>query len=141
MYKSIRYGGVLISLLVIAGMVDQFLAPQTTTTMRERAQQYAEETIGEQPRNQFVFDGCTLWPDQVFGSNFTSACLEHDIRYWVGGSDAMRQEADLALKESIMHTGSFGEILAPIMHAGVRFAGDSLITKAVGANWGFGFNK
>ena len=141
MYKSIRYGGVLISLLILAGMVDQFLAPETTSTMRERAQSYAEETIGEQPRNQFEFDGCTLWPDQVFGSNFSGACLEHDIRYWVGGTEQMRKEADLALVESIGHTGTFGEFLAPIMYVGVRTFGDSALTKLVGANWGFGYNK
>ena len=30
----------------------------------------------------FVFDGCTFFPDRILGVDLTPCCLEHDIAFW-----------------------------------------------------------
>ena len=114
--------------------------PQTTSEMHTAAETYIETNDLKTPINQFSQDGCSLFFDSLPYHDFKAACLNHDIKYWSGGSVEARKEADLALKEEIINSGPLGIILAPIMYTGVRLFGDSLITKVVDANWGYGWN-
>jgi len=119
---------------------EQATLPQTTSEMYTLAEVHIETNGLKTPTNQFSQDGCSLFFDSIPFHDFRTACLNHDIKYWSGGSKEERREADLALKEEIKNTGPAGTVLAPIMYAGVRLFGDSIITKVVGANWGYGWD-
>ena len=47
--------------------------------------------------NQFVTDGCSWWPDEWKGVNYTACCVRHDIAYWVGGTLDQKFIADCEL--------------------------------------------
>jgi len=119
---------------------ERMTLPDTTSQMHIDAEKYIQTNDLEKPTNKFTQDGCSLFFDTIPSHDFRNACLNHDIKYWSGGSEKERKEADLALREEIKTTGPLGKLLAPIMYTGVRLFGDSPVTKAVGANWGYGWN-
>jgi hypothetical protein len=129
-------------LLVVVSLViiDISTTPPTTSQMTQRAAEQLARTGATTPPTPFYHDGCSLFPDQLPWHDFRSACLTHDITYWAGGTAAERKQADLALRSEIAHTGPLGPVLAPVMYAGVRIFGNSWLTRAVGANWGYGWN-
>lgn len=49
----------------------------------------------------FQSDGCTGWIDSFVGKDYTSCCLDHDIRYWIGGTKKEKLETDLALRKCV----------------------------------------
>lgn len=128
-------------ILVLILLVEIFTRPQTTEEMVEGADKYILENEFDNPPLTFTQDGCSLFIDGFFGHDFSEACLSHDIKYWAGGSKEERKLADVALREDISHTGPLGPVIAPIMYAGVRVFGDSFITRAVDANWGYGWDE
>tara|TARA_B100000508_G_scaffold54263_1_gene41963 strand:+ start:2309 stop:2752 length:444 start_codon:yes stop_codon:yes gene_type:complete len=130
---------VTLGLIVVGQVFDLLTKPDTTPVMIVAADRYIEETRKDQPPLTFYQDGCTLFPDKILGHDFRSACFAHDIRYWAGGSEAERKAADRALATEIKTTGSLGPVFAPLMFVGVRMFGDSFVTKAVGAHWGYGW--
>jgi len=72
------------------------------------------------PPKPFVTDGCSSWPDGVW----QRCCVEHDMRYWCGGTRAQRREADAALRTCVAASPGFGvSVVAPIMRAGVAIGG------------------
>jgi len=102
---------------------------------------YAEKAgIDESlPLEEFKTDGCTLWPDSFLGVSWQDKCIEHDIRYWAGGTEEDRLNADLKLKNDINQVlPGMGEVV----YLGVRLGGrsfSSLIPWTWG--WGYGWNK
>lgn len=120
---------------------DLFTPPTTTEEMRQDALNFLETTGKPTPDHIFSQDGCSLFFDSLLWHDFTEACLAHDIRYWAGGPISERENADLALRNDIVHTGPLGPAIAPLMYSGVRIFGNSFITKAVGAHWGYGWDQ
>lgn len=84
----------------------------------------------------FVSDGCSHWPDEWRGKNFTRCCIKHDIEYWVGGSSDERFIADCEL--AICVTKITGHKMAETMLIGVRAGGSAFWNEPY--SWGFGLN-
>ena len=76
------------------------------------------------PLRDFTSDGCSLFPDHsiINGDDWCECCLEHDIAYWQGGTEAQRLAADQKLRNCILEkTGN--QALAETMYQGVRLGG------------------
>jgi hypothetical protein len=57
----------------------------------------------------FVSDGCTAAPNWMLATGcLLCACRVHDWRYFVGGDEEARLDADLQLREDIAGSRGFG---------------------------------
>ncbi len=64
-------------------------------------------------------------------------CYEHDIRYWQGGTERERAQADSIFKQCILEkTGN--RQLAELMYRGVRLGGSPAFPTWY--RWGYGWN-
>lgn len=87
------------------------------------------------PEN-FVSDGCSQFPN----GDYRDCCVEHDKSYFVGGSWTQRWRADKKLYKCVAAKKGFEhKLIAPIMWAGVRVFGVSLLPTSF--RWGFGKQK
>lgn len=118
---------------------DVITAPTTTPAETARAHAYAKERGKELPPIAFYQDGCTAFPDWLPGHNFYEACLNHDIAYWLGGSEEERTLVNRALAEQVRPLGPLGPFLAPIMYTAVQYGGNSWISHELGSEWGYGW--
>ena len=84
--------------------------------------------------DDFVSDGCSMWPDEFRGKDYHKCCVAHDIEYWVGGTEDERFRADCRLAICVSRVA--GHEMATIMLAGVRAGGGSHWHKSY--SWGFG---
>lgn len=65
---------------------------------------------------------------------WANCCFNHDIHYWIGGTEEQRKASDLELKECVKMTGeSLGSFL---MYTGVRIGGRPGNTRWA---WGYGW--
>lgn len=94
-----------------------------------------KEGVGE--ISQFVSDGCSLYPEGPFGVGLAwcDCCVEHDIRYWMGGDSEARMRADDRLKECVAESGH--SIRAHWMWWGVRLWGGPYWSTPY--RWGYGW--
>jgi len=85
----------------------------------------------------FSSDGCSLFPDGTLLDNerWLSCCIDHDLRYWMGGSYAERQRADHELQQCVAGLGE--QAIARLMHSGVRIGGSPLWPTPY--RWGYGW--
>ncbi len=132
---------IVVMCLVLMTFIERLTLPPTTSQMELESVEFLSTSNKPTPNKPFSQDGCSLFFDSLLWHDFTRPCLNHDIRYWAGGSLEERKGADLALKDEIEHTGPLGPILAPIMYAWVRAFGNSPIAKAVDAHWGYGWDE
>ena len=130
-----------IIILLISVIIERNTLPATTNEMVAAAHNYGETHHKTTPPKPFHQDGCTLFPDQIFGSDFREACLNHDIAYWYGGPQKEKDLADQKLKAAIAESGFIGDLLQTPFYFGVHYLGDSWLTKFFDANWGFGWNE
>ena len=71
----------------------------------------AEPDEAARPRTPFVSDGCSGGLSWVWRRVYhvpppwEGACVDHDRRYWRGGTPAERLDADRELRERIAGTG------------------------------------
>ena len=81
----------------------------------------AAETAQLQP---FSSDGCSLFPDRspTGEADWCECCVQHDLAYWRGGTEAERLQADRELY-SCVKKKTANEQLAQLMFSGVRSAG------------------
>lgn len=129
----------LIALIVVLAITfERITLPETTPEMTQTARTYGVQHNKPIPPKPFTYDGCSFFPDTVLTISLEDACLEHDIAYWHGGTRAERKAADQRLQEAVAETGVLGQILQQPVYIGVRLLGDSPLTRAVGAHWGFG---
>lgn len=87
----------------------------------------------------FRSDGCTLFPNRslIDEGDWCDCCLQHDIAYWKGGTEADRLAADEALRLCVLdRTGD--EILANLMFEGVRIGGNPFFPTWY--RWGYGWS-
>ncbi|MBU1557573.1 hypothetical protein KKC45_01275 [Patescibacteria group bacterium] len=107
----------------------------------DQIQEHAKEVNGDKklPPKEFKTDGCTLWPDSLLNYSWQDKCIEHDIQYWVGGTEEERDLADLRLRDDV---NGVLPGMGSIVYLGVRAGGrsfNSLIPWPWG--WGFGWNN
>lgn len=85
----------------------------------------------------FKTDGCTLFID---GTNkapglWRHCCVEHDLRYWFGGSKEDMDATDVRLKSCVEKVA--GSTWANIIYTGVRTGHHSPIKNKTQWNWGW----
>lgn len=86
----------------------------------------------------FSSDGCTLFPNQdLDGNDWCRCCLEHDIAYWKGGSEAERLAADEKLRDCVLERTGDAD-LAEFVFEGVRLGGQPVFPTWY--RWGYGWN-
>ncbi|MEM9177518.1 MAG: hypothetical protein AAGC67_20060 [Myxococcota bacterium] len=86
---------------------------------------------GVQPVLPFVTDGCSRFPDTEWN---TACCVEHDLAYWCGGTEAERAEADAAFGTCVAEGA--GAFMGWLMEAGVRVGGHPVFPSSY--RWGYG---
>lgn len=132
---------ILVFIILVSLVIERSFLPETTQEHVDEALLYGEVYGLPTPPNDFYFDGCTLFPDNIGSVSFLSACLQHDIAYWYGGSSEERKQADLVFRKDVRELGAVGSFLSVPMYVAVRMFGDTWILKQFGANWGFGHNE
>lgn len=87
----------------------------------------------------FTSDGCSLFPDRslINNADWCQCCLEHDIAYWQGGTEAQRLAADEALRDCVIKKTGDPE-LAEAMFLGVRAGGSPYFYNWY--RWGYGWS-
>lgn len=133
-------GGLILLCVGVYIVIERQHTPILTPSMVDAAADYGRDRNLTAPPRPFHFDGCTLFPDRIGRSDFTAACLTHDIAYWYGGTADERQHADRVFRHQIKDSGPAGAILQWPMYVMVRIFGNSLILRPLNANWGFGYN-
>ena len=83
-----------------------------------------------EPRD-FKSDGCSLFPD----GNYRECCVQHDRKYFTGGSFKERRAADKQLYKCVRAKGN-GKFLASMIYIGVRVGGVHFLPTPF--RWGFG---
>ncbi|MAG12483.1 hypothetical protein CL630_01590 [bacterium] len=131
---------VLIAILTFSAIYyDQKFEPENIEILRESANARAQQLHSGQadilPTKAFTTDGCSLWLNSLFNNDFTDICIEHDIKYWKGGSTEDRKVADTTLRKSVNSKMPF---MGDIMYAGVRIFGHPLIPSPW--RWGYGLD-
>lgn len=89
--------------------------------------------------SDFISDGCSLFPDSslINADDWCACCLEHDIAYWKGGTEAERLAADQALRDCVLE--ATGDVhLSEAMYLGVRMGGSPYFKNWY--RWGYGWN-
>lgn len=128
----------LIFIVFFSVLIERTTLPETTDEMHHHAIQFDEDNV---PAKPFVYDGCTFFVDSLVFSDFTYACLKHDIAYWRGGTEEEREIADKKLRNDLRECGLFGKVVAYPAYVAVRLFGDSFLTRSVNAHWGFGWEE
>ncbi len=85
--------------------------------------------------DDFVSDGCSMWPDEWKGKSYQKACIRHDIRYYIGGSDDDKFISDCYLAIDVCKIA--GDDMARTMLIGVQGAGP--FGRMMETGWRFGF--
>jgi hypothetical protein len=93
----------------------------------------------EREISDFTSDGCSLFPDRslISEDDWCDCCLEHDIAYWMGGTEEERLAADIALRECVFEKTGNSE-LAELMFDGVRVGGSPYFYNWY--RWGYGWD-
>ena len=116
--------------------------------MSHRANQYLIHVVllglmmgcsSEEGLTPFTSDGCSLFPDASLINNddWCACCVEHDVAYWQGGTRQQREAADMELKQCVLKKTQ-DEMLANVMHEGVRFGGSPYFYNWY--RWGYGWS-
>lgn len=86
----------------------------------------------------FVSDGCSRFPDGTMQAKklWLQCCIEHDKKYWQGGTRKQRHDADLELRQCVKEVGK--PLAAKIMHAGVVVGGSPYWPTKF--RWGYGWS-
>ena len=89
--------------------------------------------------SDFTSDGCSLFPDgsMINADDWCACCLQHDIAYWKGGTEAQRLAADEALRDCVLETTGDAK-LAEAMYLGVRMGGSPYFKNWY--RWGYGWS-
>lgn len=138
--RLFRYTLVLVAAYLVIFTADVLTTPTTTPVETVRAHAYAKEHEKELPPIAFYQDGCTAFPDWLPMHNFYEACLNHDIAYWLGGTEEERVLANQVLADQVRSLEPLGPFLAPIMYTAVQYGGNNWISYQLGSEWGYGWH-
>ena len=87
----------------------------------------------ESKLHPFTTDGCTMFPD----GKWLQCCIEHDKKYWVGGTLEDRKTADQELKKCVIEDSN--KVTGLIVYLGVRFGGRPVYSTHF--RWGYGWKE
>lgn len=139
-YRHLFWGVLAVAATYLILFAIDVLTPvPTTATEATRAYSYTSKLERTAPPIPFYHDGCTAFPDWLPGHNFYEACLNHDIAYWLGGTEEERTAANVQLATAVRTIGPLGPFLAPIMYTAVQYGGNSWISHQLGSEWGYGW--
>lgn len=87
----------------------------------------------------FTTDGCSMFPDAlpILEKDWKECCFDHDVAYWLGGTEEQRKSADLELSQCVATKA--GKPLGFIMYAGVRAGGQYWLPTEF--RWGYGWEE
>ena len=85
----------------------------------------------------FTTDGCSDFPNGTPTQKnlWLKCCIEHDKKYWMGGTYKQRLQADLDLRACVRSVGK--PAIAELMLAGVRVGGSPWLNTPF--RWGYGW--
>ena len=108
--------------------------PDTVSSIEEVVETPKESALSLKP---FFTDGCTLFIDGPSDQPklWRHCCVEHDLRYWFGGSLDDRNATDLRLKSCVEKAA--GANWAKIIYYGVKTGQLSPIKNKTHWNWGW----
>lgn len=88
---------------------------------------------------KFTTDGCSRYSDGTKENPtlWQHCCINHDAKYWLGGTKEERKQADDELYECVKATGNESD--AKIMYSGTRAGGGPL--RYTTYRWGYGWNR
>ena len=89
----------------------------------------------------FFTDGCTMFVDGPRDQPklWRNCCVEHDLRFWFGGSSEDREETDLRLKACVEKVA--GAYWANLIYYGVKTGQLSSIKSKTHWNWGWTYKR
>jgi hypothetical protein len=101
---------------------------------------FAPKTFANQLQ-PFVTDYCTMFSNGTFEKPdlWKHCCLDHDIRYWYGGTEINMDQADLNLKSCVEKVA--GTSWATLIYSGVRAGHYSPIKNVHKWSWGWETNR
>jgi len=111
--------------------LDRSFVPDNIEELQKQANESTDLTVPK----AFTTDGCTLSPNSFFGIELVDICIEHDMKYWAGGSKDERLSADLDLRDGV---NSRVMLLGEIYYWGTRIGGHPIIPMPW--RWGYGFD-
>ncbi len=79
----------------------------------------------------FETDTCTFFID----GSWSECCIEHDVRYWLGGSQERMDESDLKLRKCVEEKSN--NIWSSLIYQGVRLGHLSPIKSKYEWAWGW----
>jgi hypothetical protein len=87
----------------------------------------------------FWTDACTAFPDGTLErpTLWQQCCVEHDFKYWAGGTAGEKLKADEALFDCVKDLGE--PEIAVLLFAGVTVGGSPFIPDSF--RWGYGWPK
>lgn len=96
-----------------------------------------EASAFENSLKAFQTDGCTLFVDGTAKKPelWRHCCVEHDMRYWFGGSKKDMDQTDLRLRECVKDVA--GPAWAELIYMGVRTGHYSPIKNKSKWSWGW----
>jgi len=85
----------------------------------------------------FTTDGCSVFPDGNIKQHnlWLKCCIQHDLKYWKGGTFSEKLDADNQLEACVRGVGE--PEIATIMLAGVRIGGSPYLPTPY--RWGYGW--
>lgn len=89
----------------------------------------------------FETDGCTMFMDGTSKEPglWKNCCVEHDLRYWFGGSSEEMDVTDLRLKSCVEKVA--GATWANIIYTGVRAGHHSPVKNKYQWSWGWAIKR
>ena len=88
---------------------------------------YASQSI-----KPFETDYCTMFMEGTWGH----CCLEHDLRYWIGGTKKEQLQSDIQLRSCVAESG--GDFMANAIYYAVRAGHYSPVKHKYKWSWGWG---
>lgn len=97
--------------------------------------------VSAQYIKNFHSDGCTYYPDGTKDEPtlWQHCCLEHDLRYWVGGDKIDQQISDLKLRQCVSAVST--QLRGTLMYHGVKLGHLSPIKSKYKWSWGWRHDK
>jgi hypothetical protein len=85
----------------------------------------------------FKTDGCTMYRNGTRDEpqKWLHCCLEHDLRYWIGGDYDDQKISDLKLKQCVKKAA--GNLQSQLIYRGVRLGHYSPIKTKYSWGWGW----
>lgn len=126
----------IVSFFVLASTVRA--QPDIVKKEIESGKEVVETTEESSPSlKPFFTDGCTLFVDGPVGQAklWRHCCVEHDLRYWFGGSKDDRNATDLRLRSCVKKAA--GAYWANLIYYGVKTGQFSPIKNKTHWNWGW----